>query len=86
MYKYIMVNFYCNDPFIINMITTWIPLWYEKDYNISDTEERPHKDLISEIGNITTKLHLNCQWLSEKSPEMINISNLTDQSLDKLKS
>lgn len=85
-YKYINVNLYCNDPFIVNLLSKWIPSWCKNEYNISEEDERPNKDLLNEIGDISTKINTNCKWLSVNSVEMTTVNNLVDQSLQRLKS
>ena len=110
LYKYINLNLYSNDPFILNLIKEWIPFWNKSNFYITSTsggltnnsltsggltnntsssgelnenEERPNRELLIKISKISTKINITTQWLSDKSSEMINLSNTIDEYINK---
>lgn len=83
-FKYITVNLFSNDPFVINLLTQWIPLWMSNNFYITENDERPNRDLLIKISNISSKINLKAQWFSENSPEMTNINNIVTESISKL--
>ena len=78
--KNIEINITCCDIFIVNLLKEWIRKWAKNDFKI-DKEDRPNKDILSQIYNLIKHTKIDIKWESEESNNLKPLQNKIDRIL-----